>query len=635
MNRLLNSSCNGMTTAGFDPAISSYARYRRYTLQFSWVPLFSPAGRCRRPRRQGHNRSSTQDSCYEFDPHSDFLNKALVLVYYIEDYRDQADPQFSSIAPVCSHTTLTQRSQGSPEHQQTGMPTLAELREKAAKAKDASVSKIVNTRDRMTSQSSKNINWQAEIKPKPPPPPKPDFRPPPPPSRTSSSASSASGPSKPPVPPVLRRAGLSASSSLAKAASVASEASSPSSNPPPPPPPRSVHSTASESSSPSLTTAGPPPPIRLETRPDLTPSPSQTYIPPPPAITVKTTEAALDRIDWANLSLEDKHAFFSWLDEFFSRYLGPITSYPPHPERGSLAEDLAHYFSPSTHWASAWYTEDDLLAPPLRGNGRLNWTASWQSDGRTKTVFAGVLFADLSMCFYTLSFPQNASPSTPDPNDARAVQRHAVYLPRPAPWDRARLVEAHETYGEAIARFAESFENTGRFCARGECWDLANEALKSVERYEGVPKPVPSICRTHGHLIYEGRAADNGRTQVGRWRGGDDRVRRGDIIEWREAKLSRGPHARWTLGNPDHTAIIVRDMVPRTAVADGMMVPPRALGTVEVVEQSLSSPPKRESYDLAQFEEGEVWIYRPVSMEAYVGTTLTAKCPGSLNVSTI
>ena len=26
-------------------------------------------------------------------------------------------------------------------------------------------------------------------------------------------------------------------------------------------------------------------------------------------------------IQWSNLSLEDKQVFFSWLDEFFSRYL--------------------------------------------------------------------------------------------------------------------------------------------------------------------------------------------------------------------------------------------------------------------------------------------------------------------------
>ena len=35
----------------------------------------------------------------------------------------------------------------------------------------------------------------------------------------------------------------------------------------------------------------------------------------------------VEEIDWANLSVEDKQAFFAWLDEFFARYLdGPPPS---------------------------------------------------------------------------------------------------------------------------------------------------------------------------------------------------------------------------------------------------------------------------------------------------------------------
>ncbi|CDO70437.1 hypothetical protein BN946_scf184999.g78 [Trametes cinnabarina] len=524
----------------------------------------------------------------------------------------------------------------------------SELRNKAAKVKDAGVTKIVNTKDKMVSQPSKNINWHAEIKAKPPPPPKPEYRPPPPPSRTSSTASNQAKPPAPSVP--IRRTGSSASSSLATSRSVASEASLVSPSAPPRPPPRSTHSAASHSLSPSppLPTSipvpsGPPPPIRRETRPDLLASSSK----------IQHSAADVDRIDWANLSPADKRAFFSWLDEFFSRHLGipvgpheraqtkdasrgqappprisaasrptvpshpptsdgSITSYPPHPEHGSSAEDLARYFLPTTFWDSPWYTEENVLPPPLRGNQHLTWTGSWWSDGRTKTLSVATLFADLSMCWYTVSFPQNYTPNTShDPNDPRTIQRHAAYLPRPSSWDRERLVAAHQTYGETIASFAESFEGTGRHCARGECWDLADEAIKSFEQYDWVPKPVPSISRTHGHLIYEGRAADKGRTQVGRWRGGDDRVRRGDIVEWRKARVSKGPYAWSTLGDPEHTAVVVADMVPRTAVADGLSVPPRELGTLEVVEQSVRSPPKRERYDLSQLEEGEVWVYRP------------------------
>ncbi|KAH9856270.1 hypothetical protein C2E23DRAFT_866290 [Lenzites betulinus] len=574
------------------------------------------------------------------------------------------------------------------------MPTLAELRSKAVKAKDAGLTSLSNTKDRMSSQPSKNINWNAEIKAKPPPPPKPAFKPPPPPSRTSPTTSASGKPPPPPAPrpiasstvgvpgkasapPIpIRRAGPSTTIQPNVAAS--------SSTPRPPPRPAASHDTstsASPSPPPSISGGlplGPPPPIRRETRPDHLVPPSRNLAPPPPVRKVRSVESNPDKIDWANLTPEDKQELFSWLDEFFSRYLGgpvaprsttasvkhvegstprppmasrpaapprpsatppqassagagPLTSYPPPCEYASSAEDLARYFTPATHWPSAWYTSDtSLLAPPIRDNNQLSWTAAWSSDGRTKTVFAGVVFADLSMCFYTVSWPQNA-PSTHDPNDPRTVVRGARFLPRPAPWDRPALIDAHETYGETIASYAESFEGTGQACARGECWDLANEALKCFEQYDWVPKPVPSISRTHGHLIYEGCAAEKGRTQAGRWRGGDDRVRRGDIVEWRTARVAKGPYSWATLGNPDHTAVIVSDMVPRAAVTNGLSVPPREMGTLEVIEQSLGNPPKRATYDLSQMEEGEIWIYRPVGMEAYVGSLLVGKCPEGVN----
>lgn len=203
------------------------------------------------------------------------------------------------------------------------MPSITELREKAAKMADAGTSKIANTRDRMQSQPSKNIDWDAEIKPKPPPPPKPP-RPPPPPSRTSSTSSSAttSQPKdKPPVP--VRKADSSTTPILSRSASQA------------------IHS----SSASPLPSMGRPPVIRRETRPDATP------LPPPPSRTSSnsislpkataqphaTKEADIDRIDWTNLSLEDKQVFFSWLDEFFARYLQVAT-----PARSSTTKIAAH-----------------------------------------------------------------------------------------------------------------------------------------------------------------------------------------------------------------------------------------------------------------------------------------------------
>jgi hypothetical protein len=253
--------------------------------------------------------------------------------------------------------------------------------------------------------------------------------------------------------------------------------------------------------------------------------------------------------------------------------------------------------------------------------------------GPTKTLFGGVMFADLSMCWYTVCF-STANPHA-SPNDSNVVKRSAKYLPRPEARDRATLVEAHETYGETIAAYAESYAGTGQFCARGECWDLANEALKSFAQYDYVPPPVPSISRTHGHLIFMGKASQGGAVQEGRWRGGDDRVRRGDIAEWRSVRVSMRGGGYAILGNPDHTAVIVRDAVPSRPVADGDSVRPAEIGVLEVVEQGVTSPPARQRYDLSMFEEGELWIYRPIGMETYVGPSLSPKCPDNVEASSI
>ncbi|KAL6298409.1 hypothetical protein BKA93DRAFT_811399 [Sparassis latifolia] len=309
-----------------------------------------------------------------------------------------------------------------------------------------------------------------------------------------------------------------------------------------------------------------------------------------------------------------------------------LTSYPAPTLTGCAALDLAQYFTPSTHWDSSWYTNTSPMPPPLQGNGEIAFTAAWEMHGSCKTLYAGVIFADLSMCWFSVQF---STSTQSDPNDSRGVRRGAQYLPCPAAMDHAALVEAHETYGETVAGFAESFEGTGEFCGRGECWDLADGALKYFDQFDYVPKPVPSISRTHGHLMFEGKVADKGRVQVGRWRGGDDRVRRGDIVEWRSARLAMGRGGSAILGNPDHTAVIVSDAVPTCAVGDGMSVTPSGLGTLEVVEQSVGNPPARALYNLGGLEEGEIWIYRPVGMLEYVGTLLEAKCPETVSARSV
>ncbi|KAG2072053.1 hypothetical protein BDR04DRAFT_1097335 [Suillus decipiens] len=148
------------------------------------------------------------------------------------------------------------------------MVNFAELKQKAEKAKDASVTKMVNTRDKFSSVPSSKTNWDPNWKRAPPPAP-----------------AGSSGNSRPP-PPLRTRPDASGSSRSSAA------------SPPPP------HGSRSGAPSP----------------------PSHSYIPPPPtraksSYPSQTVSTDVNHIDWANLSQEDKDEFFSWLDEFFSRHL--------------------------------------------------------------------------------------------------------------------------------------------------------------------------------------------------------------------------------------------------------------------------------------------------------------------------
>jgi hypothetical protein len=54
--------------------------------------------------------------------------------------------------------------------------------------------------------------------------------------------------------------------------------------------------------------------------------------------------------------------------------------------------------------------------------------------------------------------------------------------------DKVALLEEHEICGETITAFAESFLGTGQFCAREECWDLADQALEYFDDFDYVPQ---------------------------------------------------------------------------------------------------------------------------------------------------
>lgn len=72
----------------------------------------------------------------------------------------------------------------------------------------------------------------------------------------------------------------------------------------------------------------PPPPHRRASSLSSSSNRRTSFVPPVSATPSRTTD--VDKIDWANLSYEDKQAFFAWLDEFFARYLdGSLPSNTP------------------------------------------------------------------------------------------------------------------------------------------------------------------------------------------------------------------------------------------------------------------------------------------------------------------
>ncbi|KAH9975048.1 hypothetical protein BGW80DRAFT_1225355 [Lactifluus volemus] len=293
-------------------------------------------------------------------------------------------------------------------------------------------------------------------------------------------------------------------------------------------------------------------------------------------------------------------------------------SFPPRTANGSAAAEFALYMHPSTFWDTEWYAFHQIPPHLVKEPLDIRFECEVVSERGIETLSGVILFPDLSMCWYSVIYGIGIG----------CIKRSARFRRCPKPMSGAALRRAAETHGAAVANFADDAAASGQVVDSGECWDVAHEGLKSAASLFGDDDaPVPSTSRAHGHLIFCGKP------RMGRWRGGDDRLRRGDIVEWRSARIGKAQGGAFaTLGNPDHTAVLVQDTVPRGVVADGKSIDPANVGVLTVVEQSPGQTPKQNSYDLAKLRAGEVWVYRPVSMVEYLGSTLSIDIPTGLDV---
>lgn len=130
------------------------------------------------------------------------------------------------------------------------------------------------------------------------------------------------------------------------------------------------------------------------------------------------------------------------------------------------------------------------------------------------------------------------------------------------------LKESAEQYGPHIVRFAE--QQFGARVGNGECWTLADEALKSVS---GVSH---ALGYTFGQAVSVSEAMP------------------GDIIQLRDCKFVLPNGGRQTAGMPDHTAVVTCKTGPTS---------------MQVLEQN-PNPVSKGSYDFNTMVSGTFKIYR-------------------------
>ncbi|GAA6015849.1 hypothetical protein JCM10207_008817 [Rhodosporidiobolus poonsookiae] len=318
-------------------------------------------------------------------------------------------------------------------------------------------------------------------------------------------------------------------------------------------------------------------------------------------------------------------------------------SYPPPSSHSSSALSLLHWLH-STSFTHAWFVHtpgSSPLPPPLVGRSDMRYSAGWSFSSLSSTHTGVALFGDASIAWYRLTWPTSSEHAGRAHLD---VTREGRYRPAPGPPDGQTLYAASETYGPLVCVWAERALAAGVPVARGECWDLANEALEHIRRdWPDLAPPFPSIGRTHGSLLFYANAArrdEHGRV-LGTWTGGDVYVRAGDVVEWRKVRITTVgalPGGYSKLGDPDHTALILSCSAPLSlptlsASLTDPSYPLSSLVSVTVLEQSLGKVPTVASYDLSAMSEGEVWIYRPCGMRTLCGVEeVEARWPDEMEV---
>ncbi|KAI9737719.1 MAG: hypothetical protein M1818_005723 [Claussenomyces sp. TS43310] len=268
------------------------------------------------------------------------------------------------------------------------------------------------------------------------------------------------------------------------------------------------------------------------------------------------------------------------------------TTRSPNTERQDLDLDLG----------SLWFAKSPITFPPpaiARLSESYASSSGWSSSGVRKIyTFTGIIrhSTDLSTTKIHLTW-DSANPGM----TVKAEQKH---FPSPRKLSLRELEDYREQYSHRVARWCEA--KMGQQVGNGECWTLADEALKAVaaeERAQGLEPCMSSQGLVHGSVLYSYLPPKPSEP-----RGGVDAagVARGDIAQFLTAHFKRkdGMGESWA-GAPDHTAVI-------THVEKG--------GVLRVVESNSGGVKrvKEGRYDFSELVKGEIRIFRVVG-ESWLG----------------
>ena len=194
---------------------------------------------------------------------------------------------------------------------------------------------------------------------------------------------------------------------------------------------------------------------------------------------------------------------------------------------------------------------------------------------------------DLSSIRYVIKWSSN--------NVAGATVKIDKFIPSPISSNipsKEELVGYLQQYGEHVASWCE--HRYGQQVGRGECWDLAKEALeKGCGKHAFV-----SEYYHHGYPILLVRGV-NGIMQLIDDKQPLDEVRRGDILQFKSCTFYNAASGRTqTVGAPDHTSVVLGNVGGKILVAE------QNVNNVRTVQNG--------EYILRDLTLGDVCAYRPV-----------------------